>query len=67
MEIETSLFEDSLNSSSSLRTKIVDNEQIEQITDSLIYEKGSSLLRMLNNTVTQTVFEGAIRNYLRTL
>ncbi|XP_044756768.1 aminopeptidase N-like [Coccinella septempunctata] len=65
MEIETSLFEDSLNSSSSLRTKIVDNEQIEQITDSLIYEKGSSLLRMLNNTVTQPVFEGAIRNYLR--
>ncbi|KAL3276605.1 hypothetical protein HHI36_011977 [Cryptolaemus montrouzieri] len=66
MEIESSLFEDSLNSSSSIRSKIVDNEQIEQIADSLIYEKGSSLLRMLNNTVSQPVFEDAVRNYIKT-
>ncbi|KAK9874638.1 hypothetical protein WA026_005464 [Henosepilachna vigintioctopunctata] len=65
MEIENSLFEDSLNSSSSVRTKIVDNEQIEQITDSLINQKGSSLLRMLNNTVGQSIFEEATRDCLR--
>lgn len=66
-EIESALFLDSLNSSKSIRSKITDNDQIEQITETIdVDDKGSSLLRMLNYTVTQSVFKEALQNYLRT-
>lgn len=44
------------------------NAQIEQIYDTyIVTKKGSSILKMLNYTLTKEVFQAGLHNYLKKL
>lgn len=59
------LYYDSLKSTHSIETKISSNAQIEQIFDIIVTSKGSSILKMLNYTLTKEVFQKTLHNYLK--
>ncbi|XP_041042586.1 leucyl-cystinyl aminopeptidase [Carcharodon carcharias] len=55
---------DSMNSSHPLSTSVETAEQIEEIFDSISYEKGASILLMLKDFLGETVFQQGIERYL---
>ncbi|KAJ8940805.1 hypothetical protein NQ318_007891 [Aromia moschata] len=59
------LYLDTLKSTHSIQTEIKSNAQIEQIFETIIYQKGSSILKMLNYTLTEDVFKGGMQEYLK--
>lgn len=58
------LYLDALKSTHPIQSEIKSKTQIEQIFDTIIYQKGSSILRMLNVTLSEKIFRGGLRNYL---
>lgn len=50
-----------------MQTDVVSNDQIELLFDSIIYQKGSSVLKMLNYTLSQEVFKQGLQLYLKKL
>lgn len=64
----TTLYYDSLRSTQSIENKVSSNAQIEQIYDTyIVTKKGSSILKMLNYTLTKEVFQAGLHNYLKKL
>ncbi|XP_066246171.1 aminopeptidase N-like [Euwallacea similis] len=62
----TTLYYDSLRSTQSIEGKVSSNAQIEQIYDTdIVTKKGSSVLKMLNYTLTKDVFQMGLHNYLK--
>ncbi|CAG9772406.1 unnamed protein product [Ceutorhynchus assimilis] len=62
----TTLYYDSLKSTTSIENKVSSNAQIEQIYDTyIVTKKGSSILKMLNYTLTKDVFQKGLHNYLK--
>ncbi|XP_019763293.1 aminopeptidase N [Dendroctonus ponderosae] len=62
----TTLYFDSLKSTQSIESKVSSNAQIEQIYDTyIVTKKGSSILKMLNHTLTNEVFQKGLHNYLK--
>nr|XP_023013628.1 aminopeptidase N-like [Leptinotarsa decemlineata]XP_023013629.1 aminopeptidase N-like [Leptinotarsa decemlineata] len=59
------LYYDSLKSTHSIQTEVSNIAQIEQMFDAIIYQKGSSILKMLNSTLTQDVFKRGLQQYLK--
>nr|CAI5863764.1 unnamed protein product [Callosobruchus analis] len=59
------LYADSLKSTHSIQMEISSNAQIEQTFDPIIYQKGSSILKMLNFTLTENVFRKGLQQYLK--
>ncbi|XP_060525881.1 aminopeptidase N-like [Cylas formicarius] len=59
------LYFDSLKSTHSIESDITTTAQIEQIFDTIVYQKGSSVLKMLNHTLTKEVFKQGLHNYLK--
>ncbi|KAJ8917142.1 hypothetical protein NQ315_012634 [Exocentrus adspersus] len=59
------LYFDTLKSTRSIQTDIENNAQIEQIFDTIIYQKGSSILKMLNYTLSESIFIRGIQHYLK--
>ncbi|XP_043565739.1 leucyl-cystinyl aminopeptidase-like isoform X1 [Chiloscyllium plagiosum] len=55
---------DSMNSSHPLSTPVKTAEQIEEMFDSISYEKGASILLMLKDFLSETVFQQGIKRYL---
>ncbi|CAH0559336.1 unnamed protein product [Brassicogethes aeneus] len=44
--------------------KVETPDQITEVFDTISYNKGASVLRMLENTVTASIFEKGVKNYL---
>uniref|UniRef100_A0A8C9WIS7 Aminopeptidase n=1 Tax=Scleropages formosus TaxID=113540 RepID=A0A8C9WIS7_SCLFO len=59
-----SLAEDSLNSSRPISTEVATPEQVEEMFDSVSYEKGASTLLMLSSTLTEEKFYKGVSEYL---
>ncbi|KAG5881688.1 hypothetical protein JTB14_002171 [Gonioctena quinquepunctata] len=64
-DIYNTLYYDSLKSTHSIQTEVTNNAQIEQMFDTIIYQKGSSILKMLNSTLTHDVFKKGLQHYLQ--
>ncbi|MBN3301131.1 LCAP aminopeptidase, partial [Amia calva] len=58
------LARDSLNSSHPISTNVTTPEEIEEMFDSVSYEKGASILLMLNSTLTGDDFQQGVVRYL---
>ncbi|XP_072520548.1 leucyl-cystinyl aminopeptidase isoform X2 [Salminus brasiliensis] len=56
---------DSLNSSHPVSSKVTTPEQVEEMFDSVSYEKGASILLMLNATLSEKAFQKGVIEYLR--
>lgn len=61
------LYVDSLKSAHSMQVDVISNEQIELLFESIIYQKGSSVLKMLNYTLSEEVFKKGLQTYLKKL
>ncbi|KAL1513226.1 hypothetical protein ABEB36_002662 [Hypothenemus hampei] len=62
----TTLYYDSLKSTQSIESQVNSNAQIEQIYDTyIVTKKGSSILKMLNFTLTKDIFQKGLHNYLK--
>ncbi|XP_050293246.1 aminopeptidase N-like isoform X2 [Anthonomus grandis grandis] len=62
----TTLYYDSLKSTQSIESNVSSNAQIEQIYETyIVTKKGSSILKMLNYTLTKEVFQKGLHNYLK--
>nr|XP_015220327.1 PREDICTED: leucyl-cystinyl aminopeptidase [Lepisosteus oculatus] len=57
--------QDSLNSSHAISTNVTAPEQIEEMFDSVSYEKGASILLMLNSILTEEKFQDGVVDYLK--
>ncbi|XP_063908739.1 aminopeptidase N-like isoform X2 [Zophobas morio] len=58
---------DSLKSTHPIQTDFTKTVQIEQIYDTIIQSKATSLIRMLNYTLTRPVFRQGLQYYLKSL
>ncbi|XP_044259104.1 aminopeptidase N-like [Tribolium madens] len=58
---------DSLKSTHPIQTDFTKTVQIEQIFDTIIQSKGTSLIRMLNYTLSRPVFRQGLQYYLNSL
>ncbi|XP_069748295.1 leucyl-cystinyl aminopeptidase isoform X2 [Narcine bancroftii] len=56
---------DSMNSSHPLSTAVESFEQIEEMFDSISYEKGASILLMLKDFLNETILQQGITQYLK--
>ncbi|CAH0553114.1 unnamed protein product [Brassicogethes aeneus] len=59
------LYFDSLKSTHSIQTSIKSTAEIEQIFEPRIYQKGCSIMRMLNHTLTKDVFTKGLQDFIR--
>lgn len=59
------LYFDGLKSTHSIQSTIKSTAQIEQTFDTIVYQKGCGVLRMLNYTLTRKVFQKGLQDYLR--
>lgn len=50
-----------------MQTEVISNDQIELLFESIIYQKGSSVLKMLNYTLSEDVFKKGLQMYLKKL
>uniref|UniRef100_A0A8B9HSR5 Leucyl-cystinyl aminopeptidase n=2 Tax=Astyanax mexicanus TaxID=7994 RepID=A0A8B9HSR5_ASTMX len=55
---------DSLNSSHPVSSKVTTPEEVEEMFDSVSYEKGASILLMLNATLSEEAFRKGVIEYL---
>lgn len=58
---------DTLKSTQSIETDVKKTVQIEQIFDTIVQNKGISLIRMLNYTLTGPIFREGLQTYLKSL
>ncbi|CAF0929907.1 unnamed protein product, partial [Brachionus calyciflorus] len=65
VEKASSLIKDSLESSHPVSASVNDPSQINSIFDSISYDKGSCLVRMMNSFLTIDTFKKGIANYLK--
>ncbi|KAK6494852.1 leucyl-cystinyl aminopeptidase isoform X1 [Huso huso] len=56
---------DSLNSSHPITNQVATAEQVEEMFDSVSYEKGASILLMLKSLLTEEQFQKGVVHYLR--
>ncbi|XP_057665705.1 aminopeptidase N-like [Diorhabda carinulata] len=56
---------DSLKSARSIQSEILTNAQIEQTFDSIVYRKGSSVLKMLNSTLSYEIFQKGLQEFVK--
>ncbi|RNA03939.1 Aminopeptidase N, partial [Brachionus plicatilis] len=66
VEKTSALFKDSLESSHPISTEVNDPNEISYIFDDISYDKGSSLVRMMNSFLSIDTFKKGITNYLNT-
>ncbi|XP_066509399.1 leucyl-cystinyl aminopeptidase-like [Hoplias malabaricus] len=59
------LAEDALNSSHSVSAEVTTPEQVAEMFDSMSYEKGASVLLMLNANLKEEVFRKGVIDYLK--
>ncbi|XP_023658692.1 leucyl-cystinyl aminopeptidase [Paramormyrops kingsleyae] len=59
------LEKDSLNSSHPVSTEVSTPEQVEEMFDSVSYEKGASVLLMLSSTMSEEKFHKGVTDYLQ--
>ncbi|XP_043095047.1 leucyl-cystinyl aminopeptidase isoform X2 [Puntigrus tetrazona] len=59
------LAKDALNSSHPVSTVVSNPEQVEEMFDSVSYEKGASILLMLNAVLTDVEFQKGVSEYLQ--
>jgi len=64
-ELQPALALDCLKSTHSLSTKVENPSQISELFDSISYSKGASLIRMLNNSLTEEILKKGLTRYLR--
>jgi len=64
-ETSESLAEDSLRSTHPIHVNVVDEDEIEQIFDSISYGKGASVLRMIEAYVGEDAFKRGLNVYLK--
>ncbi|XP_067015218.2 aminopeptidase N [Anabrus simplex] len=57
---------DSLHSTHAIYVPVSTPAQISEVFDSVSYNKGACLIRMLNHSLTETVFKTGVRDYLNT-
>ncbi|MGH0162220.1 UNVERIFIED_CONTAM: hypothetical protein FKN15_042193 [Acipenser sinensis] len=55
---------DSLNSSHPITNQVATAEQVEEMFDSVSYEKGASILLMLKSSLTEEQFQNGVAHYL---
>ncbi|KAB5528472.1 hypothetical protein PHYPO_G00140570 [Pangasianodon hypophthalmus] len=61
----SALAKDAMNSSHPVSAEVTDPEEVEEMFDSVSYEKGASLLLMLNETLGEEVFRKGVIEYLK--
>ncbi|CAH1108047.1 unnamed protein product [Psylliodes chrysocephalus] len=64
LDLHAALNFDSRLSSHPIVQTVLTPDQISEIFDLISYKKGASILRMLENTVKETTFQQAVKNYL---
>ncbi len=63
-ETEEALMEDSLETTHPIAVKVENTNEIEEIFDKISYNKGGSILRMINSYLGEEKFKEGISNYL---
>ena len=56
---------DSLRSSHSIKVEVKKVSEIDELFDEIAYEKGGSILRMLDLTLGEKIFRGGLRKYIK--
>ncbi len=64
-EVFSALDADSLNSSHPIKVEIKDPNESNEIFDEISYEKGGSVLRMIENYLGEEKFRDGLRNYIK--
>jgi len=65
LEISTALSEDALRTTHPISTNVSSPGEISSIFDAISYEKGGSVLNMLEDYVTPEIFRKGLHNYLK--
>lgn len=55
---------DALKNTSPVSREVTDASEISQKFDEISYAKGASLIRMLNHTITEKIFQNGLLRYL---
>lgn len=61
---QTALAADGLETSKPMTRNVSNSEQLGGIGDTITYNKGASIVRMMNLIFGRTIFEAGLRNYL---
>ena len=64
-DLAVGLFKDSLKTTHPIEVEINSPEEIEEIFDEISYQKGGSVLRMLENYIGEEYFRKGVSNYLK--
>jgi puromycin-sensitive aminopeptidase len=65
LERDQSMLSDSLRATRPIHSEVKTPDQIDQMFDEITYEKGASVLRMMERYVTEDKFRDGIRNYIK--
>jgi puromycin-sensitive aminopeptidase len=65
LERDQSMLSDSLKATRAIHSNVKNPEQIEQMFDEITYEKGASVMRMLEQFVGDEKFRNGIREYIK--
>ena len=65
LERDQSMLSDSLKATRAIHSKVTNPDQIEQMFDEITYEKGASVMRMLEQFVGEDKFRNGIRDYIK--
>lgn len=61
---QTALAADAIESSQSMTRNVTNSSQISGVGDTITYNKGASILRMMNLVFGSDVFDATLQNYL---
>lgn len=64
-QFQTALAVDGLESSQPMTRNVSNSAQISGIGDTITYNKGASIVRMMNLVFGQDVFDTVLQNYLK--
>ncbi|KAK3890636.1 hypothetical protein Pcinc_005432 [Petrolisthes cinctipes] len=67
LELHPALALDSLLSSHPINVEVTNPDDVSQMFDTISYKKGSSIIRMMQNFLTEKTFRKGLKNYLNTL
>jgi puromycin-sensitive aminopeptidase len=65
LERDQSMLSDSLRATRAIHSNVTNPDQIEQMFDEITYEKGASVMRMLEQFVGDVKFRNGIRQYIK--
>jgi puromycin-sensitive aminopeptidase len=65
LERDQSMLSDSLRATRPMHLDVTNADQIEQMFDEITYQKGASVLRMMERFVTEDKFRDGIRRYIK--